>query len=143
MKRTPRAGNNLSIYFPESIYSLPNRDKSFTTTQSTIPRRISSSIAWNAGRSKLEPKYPSSTRTETTSISFLSFRKSRIKAFWLEIQTGRLTQEAAYAIMGRIALFNQHWDEAINAYKNVVGKIQLFKSGEYSEPLKSEVAWLL
>ena len=49
-------------------------------------------------------------------------------------QTGRLTQEAAYAIMGRIALFNQHWDEAINAYKNVVGKIQLFKSGDGSDP---------
>lgn len=27
--------------------------------------------------------------------------------------------------MGRIALFNQRWDEAITAYKNVVGKVQL------------------
>ena len=36
-----------------------------------------------------------------------------------------MSQEAGYAIMGRIALFNQRWDEAITAYKNVVGKVQL------------------
>ena len=42
-------------------------------------------------------------------------------------QKGRMSQEAGYAIMGRIALFNQRWDEAITAYKNVVGKVQLFK----------------
>jgi len=41
-----------------------------------------------------------------------------------------MSQEAGYAIMGRIALFNQRWDEAITAYKNVVGKVQLFKSGD-------------
>ena len=45
-------------------------------------------------------------------------------------QKGRMSQEAGYAIMGRIALFNQRWDEAITAYKNVVGKVQLFKSGD-------------
>lgn len=45
-------------------------------------------------------------------------------------QKGRVSQEAGYAIMGRIALFNQRWDEAITAYKNVVGKVQLFKSGD-------------
>lgn len=43
---------------------------------------------------------------------------------------GRLTQEAAYAIMGRIALFNGDWDTAIEAYNHVIGKYQLFKSGD-------------
>ncbi|MGL5317079.1 MAG: RagB/SusD family nutrient uptake outer membrane protein [Bacteroidales bacterium] len=43
---------------------------------------------------------------------------------------GRLTQEAAYAIMGRIALFNQNWEEAIFAYGKVINKVQLFKSGD-------------
>lgn len=43
---------------------------------------------------------------------------------------GRMTREAAYAIMGRIALFNQKWDTAISAYNQVIGKVQLFKSGD-------------
>lgn len=38
---------------------------------------------------------------------------------------GRLTQEAAYAIMGRLALFTKHYDEAIEAYNHVIGKLQL------------------
>ena len=45
-------------------------------------------------------------------------------------ETGRMTKEAGYAILGRIALFNQHWEEAISAYKNVIGKVNLFKSGD-------------
>ena len=47
-----------------------------------------------------------------------------------QAETGRMTKEAGYAILGRIALFNQHWDEAISAYKNVIGKVELFKSGD-------------
>lgn len=43
---------------------------------------------------------------------------------------GRLTREAAYAIMGRMALFNKQWDTAIDAYKQVIGKYSLFKSGD-------------
>lgn len=50
-----------------------------------------------------------------------------------QAQKGRLTQEAAYAIMGRIALYNQRWDDAITAYKNVIGKVKLFKSGDGSD----------
>lgn len=46
---------------------------------------------------------------------------------------GRLTREAAYAIMGRIALFNQHWEKAIEAYQHVIGKYSLFKSGDGSD----------
>lgn len=45
-------------------------------------------------------------------------------------EAGRLHREAAYAIMGRIALYDQRWEEAIFAYNNVIGKIQLFKSGD-------------
>ena len=41
---TPIAGNNRSIYIPESIYSLPNRLRSFVTTQSILPFLMSSSI---------------------------------------------------------------------------------------------------
>lgn len=47
-----------------------------------------------------------------------------------EAEAGRLTREAAYAIMGRIALFNEKWSDAITAYKNVEGKVDLFKSGD-------------
>lgn len=32
--------------------------------------------------------------------------------------------------MGRIALFNQRWDEAITAYKNVVEKCKFLSSGD-------------
>ena len=85
MKRTPRAGNSLSMYLPESIYSRPKRDKSFTTTQSTMPLFISSIISLNWGRSKLEPEYPSSTRSDTISISSLSLKKSLIRDFWLDM----------------------------------------------------------
>lgn len=45
-------------------------------------------------------------------------------------QKGRMSQEAGYAIMGRMALFNQKWDDAIEAYNNVIGKVSLFKSGD-------------
>ncbi len=45
---------------------------------------------------------------------------------------GRMTREAGYAIMGRMALFNEKWDDAIAAYDNVIGKVQLFKSGDGS-----------
>lgn len=43
---------------------------------------------------------------------------------------GRMTREAAYAILGRIALFNRKWDVAIDAYQQVVGKVSLFRSGD-------------
>ena len=38
-----------------------------------------------------------------------------------------MSQEAGYAIMGRMALFNQKWDDAIEAYNNVIGKVSSFK----------------
>lgn len=44
--------------------------------------------------------------------------------------TGRMTREAGYAIMGRIALYTERWSDAIEAYNNVYGKVQLFKSGD-------------
>lgn len=44
--------------------------------------------------------------------------------------TGRMSREAGYAILGRIALFNKKYDEAIAAYKQVYGKVQLF--GDYA-----------
>lgn len=47
-------------------------------------------------------------------------------------EVGRMTREAGYAIMGRMALFNQKWDDAIEAYDQVIGKVQLFKSGDGS-----------
>lgn len=48
-------------------------------------------------------------------------------------QKGRMSKEAAYAIMGRIALFDARWDDAIEAYNNVIGKVSLFKSGDGSD----------
>ncbi len=50
---------------------------------------------------------------------------------------GRLTQEAGYAIMGRLALFTKHYDEAIDAYNHVIGKYSLFKSGDGSDGYKN------
>lgn len=50
---------------------------------------------------------------------------------------GRMTQEAAYAIMGRLALYNARWDEAIKAYDHIIGKVSLFKSGDGSDPYKN------
>ncbi len=52
-------------------------------------------------------------------------------------EKGRLTQEAAYAIMGRLALFTKHYDEAIDAYKHVIGKYSLFRSGDGSDGYKN------
>lgn len=48
-------------------------------------------------------------------------------------ETGHLTREAAYSVLGRIALYNQLWDEAISAYNNVIGKVSLFKAGDGSD----------
>ncbi len=50
---------------------------------------------------------------------------------------GRLTQEAGYAIMGRLALFTKHYDDAIEAYQHVIGKYSLFKSGDGSDGYKN------
>lgn len=50
---------------------------------------------------------------------------------------GRLTQEAGYAIMGRMALFTKHYDEAIDAYQHVIGKYSLFTSGDGSDGYKN------
>lgn len=50
---------------------------------------------------------------------------------------GRLTQEAGYAIMGRMALFTKHYDDAIEAYNKVIGKYSLFKSGDGSDGYKN------
>lgn len=47
---------------------------------------------------------------------------------------GRMTKEAGYAIMGRIALFTENYDEAIFAYDQVIGKVKLFKSGDGNDP---------
>lgn len=50
---------------------------------------------------------------------------------------GRMTREAAYAILGRIALFTQNWQEAVDAYKKVYGKASLFTYGDGSDPVKN------
>lgn len=50
---------------------------------------------------------------------------------------GRLTQEAGYAIMGRMALFTKHYDDAIEAYNKVIGKYSLFTSGDGSDGYKN------
>ena len=52
-------------------------------------------------------------------------------------EKGRLTREAGYAIMGRIALFDKRWDDAIAAYNHVVGKATLFTSGDGSDYTKN------
>ncbi|WP_295729325.1 RagB/SusD family nutrient uptake outer membrane protein [uncultured Muribaculum sp.] len=46
---------------------------------------------------------------------------------------GRMSREAGYAILGRIALFAARYDDAIDAYKQVYGKAQLFKDGDGSD----------
>lgn len=52
-------------------------------------------------------------------------------------EKGRMCQEAAYAIMGRMALFTRHYDKAIEAYKKVIGAYSLFKSGDGTDYLKN------
>lgn len=52
-------------------------------------------------------------------------------------EPGRMTQEAGYAILGRIALYNKMWDKAIEAYDNVIGKVSLFKSGDGTNHFKN------
>ena len=49
-------GSIRSMYLPASIYSLANRERSFTTIQSTAPSFISCIISLNAGRSKEAPE---------------------------------------------------------------------------------------
>lgn len=45
-----------------------------------------------------------------------------------DVELGRMTKGAALAILGRIALYNEKWDEAISAYEQVIalGKYSLF-----------------
>lgn len=50
---------------------------------------------------------------------------------------GRMCQEAAYAIMGRMALFTKHYDIAIDAYKKVIGAYSLFKAGDGTDYQKN------
>ena len=78
-----------------------------------------------------EAQAPKSLRDEIVS-SIIADLKTHIPQLPSvgQAETGRMTKEAGYAILGRIALFNQHWDEAISAYKNVIGKVELFKSGD-------------
>ncbi len=52
-------------------------------------------------------------------------------------ETGHLHREAAYSVLGRLALYSKKWDEAIAAYNNVIGKISLFKSGDGSDPYRN------
>ena len=47
---------------------------------------------------------------------------------------GRMTQEAANAILGRIALFAGKWQEAVDAYKKVYGTVSLFTYEDGSDP---------
>lgn len=54
-----------------------------------------------------------------------------------KVATGRLCQEAAYAIMGRFALFAGEYETAIEAYKHVIGHYTLFKSGDGSDYYKN------
>ena len=49
-------------------------------------------------------------------------------------QKGRMSQEAGYAIMGRMALFNQKWDDAIEAYNNVETCDEVLLSVHYTGP---------
>lgn len=48
-------------------------------------------------------------------------------------KAGRMSREAGYAILGRIALFSGRYDDAIDAYRQIYGKVQLFKSGDGSD----------
>lgn len=50
---------------------------------------------------------------------------------------GRLSQEAGYAILGRVALYAGRWQDAIDAYSKVDGKYSLFKSGDGSDGYKN------
>lgn len=50
---------------------------------------------------------------------------------------GRMSQEAGYAILGRVALFAGRWQDAIDAYSKVEGKYSLFKYGNGSDGYKN------
>lgn len=73
------------------------------------------------------PKGPR-TDKETIAKTVLADLKANIPNIPVKgkADKGRLTQEAAYAIMGRMALFTKHYDEAIEAYQKVIGKYSLY-----------------
>lgn len=50
-----------------------------------------------------------------------------------QARIGHLSREGGYAILGRLALFNKKYDEAIDAYSKVYGKYRLFTSGDGSD----------
>jgi starch-binding outer membrane protein, SusD/RagB family len=54
--------------------------------------------------------------------------KSAAEALPVDAELGHVTKGAALAILGRIALYNEKWDEAISAYEQVIalGKYRLF-----------------
>lgn len=46
---------------------------------------------------------------------------------------GRVTKGAALSVLGRLALYNKMWDEAINAYRQVKGLGYSLYTGEYKD----------
>lgn len=46
---------------------------------------------------------------------------------------GRVTKGAAYSVLGRLALYNRMWDEAINAYRQVEGLGYSLYKGDYKD----------
>jgi len=54
-----------------------------------------------------------------------------------DTKIGRLSQEAGYAILGRVALFAGRWQDAIDAYSKVEGKYSLYKYGDGTDGYKN------
>ncbi len=80
-----------------------------------------------------EAQAPKTSRAEIIEsvISDMKVWASKLPALGSSsLAKGRMSREAAYSILGRIALFNGKWEEAVSAYDNVIGKVQLFKSGD-------------
>ncbi|NDV60456.1 RagB/SusD family nutrient uptake outer membrane protein [Bacteroides sp. 519] len=122
--RIPMTEEQIGIYKAEAIAlralgytnlisvfrDVPYLDKPLTLKEAEAPKTLKTEIV-NAILADMEANNPK-----------LPAKGSEAK--------GRMSQEAAYAIMGRIALFDQRWEKAIAAYGKVVGKVQLFKSGD-------------
>lgn len=84
-----------------------------------------------AEQSITDANSPKTARAEIVS-DLITDLKAAVTVLPADAAAGRVTKGAALAVLGRIALYNGKWDEAISAYESLIslGKYSLF--GDYS-----------
>lgn len=69
----------------------------------------------------LENAEMGSTKRAEIVANEMALLKSSVNSLPVSADLGRVTRGACYAILGRMALYNEKWDDAIEAYKAIQG----------------------